>query len=228
MDIKLGIGPLHRQMGNLLSKMDAATCTKFDIDKAELATEIDDYNFLGWVLGAKTAYQSYSKSWTDFADHLVQDVDTNILAILPTLPTLPAVPAVPFVGIRDRFEKFCKKIANHKNCTQAILVNLGVASDPATSKPSIVKPVAKVKLEAGHPLISYKKGDYTGVRIYKDFGDGNGFIKFDKSNLSKFKDDSPLPPADTAVIWRYRLIFLQGNTEVGELSDVIEITVAGI
>ena len=228
MYIEQGLTPLHRQMGNLLAKIDKAFIDKFGIDSVILAIIIADYRFLGWVLEAKTAYHTYSKSWTDFGDHLVYDKDSKSLALLPTMPTMPVTPTVSTIGIRARFESFAQSIADNSNCTHDILVNLGIASDTATTNPAGTKPAAKVALEGGHPIISYTKGKYTGAQLYKDSGDGKGLVKFDKAIQSKYKDETPLPPAGTAVIWRYRLIFIKGNKETGDFSDWIEVTVTGI
>lgn len=229
MNIELGLGPLYNQMGNCLAKIDQPFIDKFGIDKTKLAVNNKDYVFLGWLIAAKAAYSSLSKSWTDFGKNVVfGDVGVNA-AILPVLPVLPATPAIPPTGIRARFVSLAESIANNPNCTNDILVNLGLATaeTPAT-KQTKEKPEVKVKMIAGRPNFTIKIGKHSGAQIYKDSGDGKGFAKFDKTTLSRYKDESPLPAPGTAVIWRYRFILIKGNTEVGDFSDVIEVTVTGI
>ncbi len=228
MTIKKSPVALQAQMDNCFSKITADMEKEFELNKDKIAQGKADLKFLTWSIQAKAGYNSYAKSWTSFADKLILGADSTDPAILPTLPTLPAMPAIVPAGIRERFIDLANDIAGHKKCTPAILVNLGLEPASTISKSGPSAPVATVKLEAGHPIISFIKNKFTGAQIYKDSGDGNGFVKLDKSNLSKFKDESLLPPSGTAVLWRYRLIYLKGNTEVGDFSNTIEITVTGL
>ena len=227
MYVEKSLPALHLQMGNFLTKLDANVIDKFGLDKKKIAQSTADWQYIGWSIEAKTAYSSYSKSWTKFGEHLVLDADNGVAVITPTLPVLPAMPAPVPPGIRARFISLAEDIANNSLCTNDILVNLGIAPVQAPVNTQL-QPEPKLKTEAGHPLISYKKRNQEGAQIYKDSSDGKGFVRFDKATTSKYIDESPLPPSGTAVVWTYKLIFIKGNKEIGNFSNPVSISVVGI
>ncbi len=90
------------------------------------------------------------------------------------------------------------------------------------------KPIVKESLHVGHPFFKYVKSGYEGVQIYKDWGDGKGFVKFDKAINPTYTDNSALPAAGVAVSWKYKFIYLYKEAEVGTPSEIVEVLVTGM
>ena len=65
-------------------------------------------------------------------------------------------------------------------------------------------------------------------KAHKDSGDGKGFMKFDKAIMNTYTDETPLPAAGVAVLWRYKFVYLYGGVEVGTASYIIEVMVTGM
>ena len=89
-----------------------------------------------------------------------------------------------------------------------------------------IKPPLSAKLSpAGHPILHSLKSIYQGYEVYKDWGDGKGFVAFKTSMQADFIDNSDLPVAGITQVWRYKIVYLLKNEEVGNFSDIVSVTV---
>ena len=72
--------------------------------------------------------------------------------------------------------------------------------------------------------VQWKKASFTGIRIEVDRGTGWTFLDID----TKPHYEDPASPAPGAtVLWKYRAIYLDGDTVFGQWSDVGTIAVTG-
>ena len=94
--------------------------------------------------------------------------------------------------------------------------------DPETTKPDI----KAVIVTGGRVEIRWKKQGFTGVRIEVDRGDSQGW-RFLTVDTEPDYVDTVLPAAGAVALWKYRAIYLQGDEQFGQWSDVAEITVRG-
>ena len=46
--------------------------------------------------------------------------------------------------------------------------------------------------------------------------------------MPSYTDDSDLPAAGVAVLWRYKFVYLYDGAEVGTVSPIIEVMVTGM
>ena len=133
----------------------------------------------------------------------------------------PMVPA----NLQLRFSQKAAKAKASPKYTKAIGKDLGIEVTEEVFVPSNGKPSLRIKLNAGHPEISFVKGKYDGLEIHKDKGEGYKLLA--TSFRSGYTDNSTLPDTGISEIWKYKGIFFYGNAKVGKWSDEISITVSG-
>ncbi|MEI6628417.1 MAG: hypothetical protein WCN27_03325 [Alphaproteobacteria bacterium] len=217
-----------------LSKQEINFCAKiggYTLDKvkpADIVLVKADSAYMVWLIGAKKAYISNGESWTTYVDTLIHGVDGGVSGVQPALPTVGTAPASVHEGIRTRFSNISADCKSSTGYTEAIGIDLGIVQINTPFVPSDGKPVVKESLHVGHPFFKYPKGDYDGVQIYKDSSDGHGFVKFDKAINPTYTDNTGLPEAGVAVVWKYRFVYLYKGEEVGTASLVIEVVVTGM
>jgi hypothetical protein len=116
--------------------------------------------------------------------------------------------------------------AHNANYTQAMAQDLGIAAPANNFNPGTGKPALTIDFNhGGHPVLHYTRGEFDGVEIWKDTG--TGFTKLERVTQTTYTDNSTLPTAGQAAVWKYKLIFLYKDTVVGQYSDVVSITVYG-
>ena len=217
---------LSKQVKNFCAKisnyaLDAVDPADVDLVKA-------DSKYLEWLITAKKAYITIGEAWTSFGDNSIYGTDEGIDVVQPALPTLEAAPPLVHPGFRNRFSALAADCKKSTNYSEDIGINLGIVAVVTPFKPADGKPVVKHSLHVGHPFFRYFKGNYDGVQIYKNWGDGNGFVKFDKAINPTYTDNSTLPAAGVAVVWQYKFVFLYQDEEVGTTTDVVEVLVTGM
>jgi hypothetical protein len=129
-------------------------------------------------------------------------------------------------GIFDRVTNLVATIKLHPNYTVAIGQDLRIIPPAAVPlNPATLQPVLTVKLEAGYPLLKWKKGNADGVNIYADRHDGNGMVFVKRIVSAQFIDPHPLPTGTVVATWDYQIIYLLEDQEVGLPSATISINV---
>ena len=148
---------------------------------------------------------------------------------MPTAPALPTPPtSTPFSDIFGFVGPLITRIKKHSNYTEAIGKTLGII---AAIKPAIdtttLQPLLSIDLQAGHPVISWKSNGTSALEIECDHGTGI-FSLLTIRMSSGYQDNTALPAAGTAVIWKYRAIYHIRDKQVGHWSQVLEISVKGV
>ena len=115
----------------------------------------------------------------------------------PTSLDLSGAPTQVNPGIVRRFRELAQIIKNQKSIyTEKDGLDLGIVAIKPGFDPSAGTPDVKVTLvEGGHPQLKYTRGDYDGILINKDSGDGKGFVFLDKTTNIRYIDNSALPAA---------------------------------
>ena len=167
-------------------------------------------------------------AWTIYERLLFSGTNVGVLAVPPPLISMGVIPKQVMPGMRGRFSIVAGIVKRNKNYTNVIGLDLGIVENNAPFVPEDGQPEVKVSLHAGHPYFKYIISNYQGTQIYKDSGDGKGFLKFDKAIMTTYTDDTALPPSGVAVLWKYKFIYLFGGVEVGKASVTIEILVTGL
>lgn len=209
-------------------------CKKIDNYKVVLGISDDsikeikaDHGLLGWAISAKESWINYGHSWTDLVDLMFHgDANSSVITI-PAPPVIPAAPPLVLPNMYKRFSNIAEDCKRSPNYTQAIGIDLGIVEIASPFDPQAGKPELKIVLHVGKPYLTFKKGKYHMVQIYKDVRDGKGFVKYDRTNLAHYDDEAPLPPAGTSIVWSYKVVYIWQGREVGTPSDEVSISVKG-
>jgi hypothetical protein len=126
-----------------------------------------------------------------------------------------------------RLSALVARIKASKNYTEAIGKDLWIVGSKQNIDPSAWKPALAIKIQAGHPIIMWTKGNPAAIEILVDRGESNNFIQLTINTEPNTTDNWPLPPAGTSAMWRYKAIYLLHDEQVGQWSDVISVAVSG-
>lgn len=146
----------------------------------------------------------------------------------PALPAMPAAgipPAAVNSGIFNRMILLVNRIKQSSAYTPTMGQDLNVIPTVSTVNPNDMIPNLSIRIEAGHPLLKWKKGDADGVQLYVDRRDTNGFVALAKVFRNNYLDVMGIPTGDFTATWDYKARYLIGDDEVGLFSPVISINV---
>lgn len=187
-----------------------------------------DSTFFTYVMDVQNRIQKHSKEWTSYKRLLRSSAKTVNLGDVPVWNAVPAPPTVK-ADITGRFAKLVQRIQGSDNYTEAIGSDLGINTISAVTTPAelaAMKPVLKIHLVAGQPIIEWKKGDADGIEIHKAIGTGE--YQYLATDLRPhFQDKSPIPAHGESAVWKYKAIYISGDDRVGQWSDEVSISVMG-
>ncbi len=168
--------------------------------------------------------QSYSQTWTSTKNQLRDGgIGSDSWPTIPTLPIPIAVMVKP--GIISRLSALAARIKSHRNYTTAIGYDLWLIGSEQKIDPTTWKPVLSIYLQAGHPVIAWAKGNASALEIWVDRTDNNNFVLLAVNTEPNTNDTTPLPPAGSSAVWKYKAIYRLHDEPVGQWSDVISIAV---
>jgi len=211
---------LSAQLGNYAAILDL---TVNEITKVTAGSAWFDY-----LLKSQEVAQNYSQAIFSLK-RILRDGPANTDITLPTFPTLPTPPIeTPYSDIFGFVGPLITRIKKHSNYTESIGKTLGIST---TSSPSIdtstLQPLLSVNLQGGHPVLSWKSNGTNALEIEADHGSGS-FSLLTIRMTSGYQDNTPLPAAGNASVWKYRAIYHVHDQQVGHWSQVLEIGVKGI
>lgn len=182
-----------------------------------------------WLLDTlQQGVQAFAQSLTTHIK-LVQN-GTGTVIVAPPAFTLPATPVPPANVLPGALKRTFKAIANMKTrggYTDTMGEDMGVigAEEPAPD-PTATKPEIKAVLAVlGKVELQWKKLGFTGIRIEVDRGNGQ-WVFLDVDTKPHYQDPAS-PPPGTAVVWKYRAIYLLDGEPFGQWSDTASIAVQG-
>jgi hypothetical protein len=210
------------QLGNFANKIPIYKPT-FNLTEEDVEGVQKDSDYFSWSVNMTMQVADTKKGWTSYRNiirfgqpYLVENMAPVPVEILP-------VPDVVLPGIQVRFINLVNRIKAHPNYTEAIGQILGIESSSQNRElQSDVKPFINLKTSGGHVVLQWKKGEFDGIVIEKD--SGNGFAFFDKDTSPNFIDPTPLPVGQSA-IWKYQVMYFIKDVKIGDWSDVATITV---
>jgi hypothetical protein len=152
------------------------------------------------------------------------DIGTPISNV-PAVPPLPVAPGAVPAGIFKRLAKTVQRIKNHPAYNEAIGQDLNIIAAVNSVDVAEMKPLLKPGLDAGRPLIKWKKGDADSIDIYVDRKDAKGFVFLANDSQPDYVDTFELSPGIDTALWSYKGIYKIADEHVGEFSEPISITV---
>jgi len=172
--------------------------------------------------GYKTAKQDISKYKNALRDGPL-GISPNAL---PIAPVLPVAPALVNDGIFIRIYKLGARIKAAPAYTEAIGEALGLVGDEQVIDIPNLKPVLKHRLDAGRPMIIWKKGPADAIDIYVDRKDGAGFVFLVTDTFPDYLDTIPVPAGVQTAVWDYKAVYSINDEQVGQFSDPMPVTVS--
>ena len=115
---------------------------------------------------------------------------------------------------------FIKNLKTRTFFNPAVGQDLGIIGDePGAIDLDNAKPAISAKRRGDEVRIIWTKGDFDGVEIWVDRGDGV-WVKLAVDTKPDYFDTEPLPA--TAKTWHYKARYLLDDAPVGLWSDVVE------
>ena len=130
-------------------------------------------------------------------------------------------------NVQKRFAEIIQDCVRSGNYTIGIGEDLGIEKPETVFDPQLGQPEFEIELNSGgRPNLLWPKGKFQGIEIWKD-SDGTGFKFLDKDFNPDYLDKSALPAAGTSAVWKYKMIYLFQDEQVGNWSEEVVITVYG-
>ena len=194
------------------------------LSAGDVSTTVADQAFFHYSLTSQNAVANYAQQWTAYKKAARDGTGTS-LGPLPVAPTLGTAPAAVAPGIFVRLRSLVVRIKAHPNYTDAIGQDLDIIGAVQTVDLATVKPVLKLKLEAGHPNVLWPKAGMGSLDIWVDRG--SGFVYLANDTEPDYLDTAALPAAGATALWKYKAIYRLHDEQVGLWSDVVSIAVGG-
>lgn len=135
----------------------------------------------------------------------------------------PNVPPAP--GIEPRTRALIRRIKSHVNYTDVIGADLGILTPEPTTPELIKPPVSAEALPNCCSQLTYLKNGYPAALAQSQRGEG-GWETLGVKLRASFTDDRPPMAPGQPEVRQYRLRYMDGDTPVGEWSDVVSVTLA--
>ena len=134
-------------------------------------------------------------------------------------------PTAVLPGALKRIFAFIKNLKTRAFYTEAAGDDLGIIGDDGgVVDRDTAKPAIKATRRGDEVRIVWTKGDFDGVEIWVDRGEG-AFAKLAVDMKPDYFDTEPLPA--TAKTWRYKARYILDDAPVGAFSDVVEFLAKG-
>jgi hypothetical protein len=208
------------KIGNYATKYGIATATITDIQNG--------YAYLAYWMNSRNQYQEYVKKLSAFKDEIIKG--TGIASAPPTAPTFGAVPTAVAPGVFTRVTSLVNTIKSNLAYTEADGKDLGIEGIESSSRFNLheAQPQISVRLiGGGHPEVVWSKGDFESVDIFVDRGTGN-WVFLATDTHPNYTDTAALPAIGTSALWHFKAIYKLDDERVGQFSNPVSITVAGV
>jgi hypothetical protein len=148
----------------------------------------------------------------------------------PQPPVFPATMAAVALGIEARFRALAQRIKTHPNYNVSIGEALDIEGAQQTGPDyATLKPEFTLILNGNRVEIAWNWGGYGSFlhqcELQVDRGTGQGFVLLAYDTTPGYVDTQPLPA--TPAKWTYKAIYRVNDTQVGQWSNPVSITVGG-
>jgi hypothetical protein len=187
---------------------------------AEITEAQKDAAYVKYVLEELEKSKGFSQSFTKYKNDLRYSSVNPI--IVPSYEVPATIPAVVPAGVEKRFRDKAAKVKISPNYTAGI----GEAWRIVAPVETVVIEVPEFYIEfvAGRPVLNWKKKNSDGCEVWKD--KGAGWYHAGNDTKSPYIDKDDLPAAGTSAVWKFKIIYLKNDEQIGGFSAVITITVS--
>ncbi len=199
--------------------------TKYSVPAATITLLDNGRLWFDAIMAHLADVRTYSQSLTALKNAIIEG-SGPLTAPVPPVFTAPNVPLV--AGIFTLLASVAQGIKSVLNYEVADGEDLGIeGAEIAELLATIAPDLSKSRITSGGLVeIVWKKGGHTGVKIFVDRGDGKAEVFLAVDTQPNYIDTVKPAPGQTA-IYTYRAIYLDGDTEFGQMSQPFQITVRG-
>jgi len=201
--------------------------TALGLSATDITAQAADAAYFRHALGRQQLTLQHGQQWTAWKNAL-RDGGNGTAASAPApLPLANGdAPAPVAPGVVPRFRAIVRRLKAASNYTPAIGTALGIeGAEAAAPDLAAAQPVLDVSVAGGRVHVDWKKGDFDGVEIWVDRGDGKGFAFLAVDTVPDYVDTAPI--SATAAMWKYKAIYRLSDEQIGQWSAVVSIVVGG-
>jgi len=214
------------QLRIFCQKVDTHSAT-LGLNAAKVISIKKDSTFFDYTLDAANSFKTFAQSMNGYKFLLRKGRGDEVLPAFPAIPTLAVAPTLVAANVQKRFAEIIQDCVRSGNYTIGIGEDLGIEKPETVFDPQLGQPEFEIELNSGgRPNLLWPKGKFQGIEIWKD-SDGTGFKFLDKDFNPDYLDKSALPAAGTSAVWKYKMIYLFQDEQVGNWSEEVVITVYG-
>ncbi len=199
-----------------------ATDLGFSVDEKKEA--VDDAAYLAWIIKTDEDAATSKLAWKAF-ELLAREGSVDVAELIPPAAVVITVaPTLVAPGIQRRFAQKAAKAKANPKCSEAVQKDLNIFSSPKAVV--TVTPELKVALQAGYPELIFTKHGFIVINLYRDAGTGYSTAPYKTLTKSHFIDYD-LPAVGVTAHYKYKIVFVENDVEVGNFSPEVSITVIG-
>jgi hypothetical protein len=188
----------------------------------EITEAKNDAAYVKYVQEQQDKAKGFSQSYTKYKNDLRKGSDVAIVEPVFNVPG--TVPTAVTAGVEDRFRAKVAKVKKSGSYTRGIGEAWHIEAPEVTVE--IEVPEFSIEFVTGHPVIKWKKKNSDGIEIWKERGDGKGFVHVGNDTKSPWIDKDDLPPTGQSAVWSYKIVYLINDEQVGGFSAVVTVTVS--
>lgn len=215
-------------LSNFAAKLSTYS-TRYGISAAEVTTITSMDTFYSYWINVLAQLREYASKVTGFKNEMADGAYTG--AENPTTPAMPVfdtAPALVTAGIFPYAMSIVKRIKNHKDYAVSDGQDMGIEGEEiAEENANDAKPsISLVLINGGHPEVQWTKKNMDAIAIYVSRSNSTWeLLAID--TVPNYTDTFALPANGQAAVWKYKAIYRLDDTNVGQWSDEVSITVAG-
>ncbi len=214
-------------LSNFVSKL-ATYAAKYGITAAEQTDASDSEVYFNYYITYLETFREFLKKITAFKNELRDGVKPeNQPSLAPAIPAPPVAPTAVAPDIFLRITALVNRIKSHASYTVADGQDLGIEGPEFNIDLESVKPIIKIVMVAGQPVLKFKKQGLTAVEIHVKRTEASLFELLDISSSPEFTDTHALPAPGQTAMWKYKAIYRLKNERVGQWSDEVSMVVGG-
>ena len=205
--------------------------TDLGLAPAEVTAQAADAAYFEYVMACQAVMKNGAQQWTQWKKFARNGTGLNSPTDGPVVPpAFPASVTAVSPGVELRFRALVKKIKASSAYDQSVGEALGIEGpDQVVPDLATIQPDIKAKASGDHVLIEWgwgKNGAFLDLcEIQVDRNDTKGFVLLAYDSTPNYTDTQPFPSAP--IKWTYRAIYRVGDSQVGQWSKPVSVTVGG-
>ena len=195
---------------------------------SELVSVQRDAAMFSYIVQLHDSGHQYWTALSGLKKQLRSSPQQSAAPAIPSSPAAGAPPAVVSSGVFNRIVLLVARIKQSSAYSTTMGQDLNVIPPAIVFNPNDMLPNLSIRIESGHPLLKWRKGEADGVQLYVDRRDTNGFVPLAKVFRNTYLDTMPVPANQFTATWDYKARYLIGDDEVGQFSVVISVVVTKV